>query len=186
MNFNGKYWHKAGHLGMTTAQVKEALAGAGKIPEIEAGDAGKAIVVNEAEDGYELASAGGGSLYQHNIVFIETGNNPLRISFSIITANDTPFATRDEIINFLQGKGFPSTGNSNQVYPASGSYVESVAGGGKKVGIVFGINALTNVLDIVLSPLLTFDSTGVLTSVGASSGSHIAPSAVTYDTVIAL
>lgn len=29
MNFNGKYWHKAGHLGMTTAQVKEALAGGG-------------------------------------------------------------------------------------------------------------------------------------------------------------
>lgn len=29
MNFNGKFWHKPGHLGMTTAQVKEALAGGG-------------------------------------------------------------------------------------------------------------------------------------------------------------
>jgi hypothetical protein len=29
MNFNGKYWHKPGHLGMTTAQLKEALAGGG-------------------------------------------------------------------------------------------------------------------------------------------------------------
>lgn len=29
MNFNGKYWHKPGHLGMTTAQVKEALQGGG-------------------------------------------------------------------------------------------------------------------------------------------------------------
>lgn len=29
MNFNGRYWHKPGHLGMTTAQVKEALQGGG-------------------------------------------------------------------------------------------------------------------------------------------------------------
>ena len=29
MNFNGKFWHKPGHLGMTTAQVKEALESGG-------------------------------------------------------------------------------------------------------------------------------------------------------------
>ena len=37
MNFNGKFWHKPGHLGMTTAQVKEALAGGGgSLPEVGA------------------------------------------------------------------------------------------------------------------------------------------------------
>ena len=184
MLFNGKFWNKPGHLGMTRQQLKEALEA---LPAPEAGDAGKPVVVNEDGDGYVLGDAGGGKLYQHNIVFIETGNNPLRLSFSLITASDTPFTTKNEIISFLQGKGFPSTGNSNQVYPASGNYVESTGNGGKKIGIVFGINVLSNNLEVVLSPYLTFDSNGVLTTVGASSGSHlILASNVTYDTVIAL
>ena len=48
MNFNGKFWHKAGHLGMTTAQVKEALqggGGGGALPEITSADEGKILVV---------------------------------------------------------------------------------------------------------------------------------------------
>lgn len=48
MNFNGKFWHKPGHLGMTTAQVKEALAGAGKL-DYE--------VVNVTEDGFDKSFA---------------------------------------------------------------------------------------------------------------------------------
>lgn len=57
MNFNGKYWHKPGHLGMTTDEVKAALKA---LPTPEAGDAGKAVVVNADADGYELGAAGGG------------------------------------------------------------------------------------------------------------------------------
>lgn len=68
MNFNGKYWHKPGHLGMTTDEVKKALQA---LPTPEAGDAGKAVVVNEAEDGYILGPAGGGldDVYLHSIKF---------------------------------------------------------------------------------------------------------------------
>lgn len=57
MNFNGKFWHKPGHLGMTTDEVKKALKA---LPTPEAGDAGKAVVVNADADGYELGEAGGG------------------------------------------------------------------------------------------------------------------------------
>ena len=59
MNFNGKFWHKPGHLGITTTEVKKALQA---LPTPEAGDAGKVVIVNEAEDGYELGEAGGGGI----------------------------------------------------------------------------------------------------------------------------
>ena len=54
------FFNKKGHLGKTTDEVKEAINAAGSIPAIESGDAGKAIVVNEEEDGFELATVGGG------------------------------------------------------------------------------------------------------------------------------
>lgn len=57
MLFNGKYYNKPGHLGMTRQQLKDALDA---LPTPEAGDAGKAVVVNADADGYELGSAGGG------------------------------------------------------------------------------------------------------------------------------
>lgn len=57
MLFNGKYYNKPGHLGMTRAELKEALDA---LPTPEAGDAGKAVVVNADADGYELSEAGGG------------------------------------------------------------------------------------------------------------------------------
>lgn len=64
MNFNGKFWHKPGHLGMTTDEVKKALKA---LPTPEAGDAGKAVLVNADADGYELGAAGGGG----GAVFVE-------------------------------------------------------------------------------------------------------------------
>lgn len=57
MNFNGKFWHKPGHLGMSTDEVKKALKA---LPTPEAGDAGKAVLVNADADGYELGTPGGG------------------------------------------------------------------------------------------------------------------------------
>lgn len=42
----------------------------GSLPEIESGDAGKVIAVNEEEDGYELQEVSGGTkLYQHELTF---------------------------------------------------------------------------------------------------------------------
>lgn len=57
MLFNGKYYNKPGHLGMTRAELKAALEA---LPTPEAGDAGKAVLVNADADGYELGEAGGG------------------------------------------------------------------------------------------------------------------------------
>ena len=57
MLFNGKFYNKPGHLGMTTEELKDALDA---LPKPEAGDAGKAVVVNADADGYELGEAGGG------------------------------------------------------------------------------------------------------------------------------
>ena len=47
MNFNGKFWHKPGHLGMTRAELKEALAGGAAIPETSSDDAGKILVIDD-------------------------------------------------------------------------------------------------------------------------------------------
>lgn len=103
MLFNGKYYNKPGHLGMTTEEVKAALAGAGKIPAIEAGDAGKAIVVNESENGFELGDVGG-ALYAHKIRSTDA-NFPK--SVIIVNTSDVAF-TKDTLSQYLKDKGFDS------------------------------------------------------------------------------
>lgn len=57
MLFNGKYYNKPGHLGMTRDELKKALRA---LPKPEVGDAGKPVVVNEDGDGYVLGGGGGG------------------------------------------------------------------------------------------------------------------------------
>lgn len=74
MNFNGKFWHKPGHLGMTTDEVKKALQA---LPTPEAGDAGKAVLVNADADGYELGSAGGGGINPDNAPYINLSSAEL-------------------------------------------------------------------------------------------------------------
>lgn len=68
MLFNGKFWNKPGHLGMTRQQLKEALKA---LPAPEAGDAGKPVIVNEDGDGYVLGETGGGfdDVFLHKIKF---------------------------------------------------------------------------------------------------------------------
>jgi hypothetical protein len=98
MNFNGRFWNKPGHLGMTTDEVKKALQA---LPTPEAGDAGKAVVVNADGDGYELGEAGGGSLYQHNIkVTSATEAAAVGTVVSIINNIATPF-TEDTLTAWL-------------------------------------------------------------------------------------
>lgn len=60
-NFNGKFYNKSGHLGMTTAQVKEALAGGG----------------------------GGSPFYYINLSYDEDDNPVLDKTFAEITAAAT-------------------------------------------------------------------------------------------------
>ena len=67
MLFNGKYYNKPGHLGMTRAELKKAVKA---LPTPEAGDAGKAVVVNADADGYELGTAGGGGVNPDNAPYI--------------------------------------------------------------------------------------------------------------------
>lgn len=83
MNFNGKYWHKPGHLGMTTDEVKKALQ---TLPTPEAGDAGKAVVVNEDADGYELGEAGGGEWTAKFTVHLDPQNMKLEETMAEIQA----------------------------------------------------------------------------------------------------
>ena len=98
MNFNGKFWHKPGHLGMTTDEVKKALQA---LPTPEAGDAGKPVIVNEDGDGYVLGESGGGKLYQHNIKVTSSGESAaLGAVISIINNIATPF-TEDTLTAWL-------------------------------------------------------------------------------------
>ena len=106
MLFNGKYYNKPGHLGMTTEELKEALKA---LPVPEAEDAGKAVVVNEDGDGYELGEAGGGKLYQHNIrVTSATENAALGAIISIINDIASPF-TEGTLTAWLAEQGITLT-----------------------------------------------------------------------------
>ena len=49
---------------MTRAELKDALQA---LPKPEAGDAGKAVLVNADADGYELGEAGGGTPTAHKV-----------------------------------------------------------------------------------------------------------------------
>lgn len=98
MLFNGKYYNKPGHLGMTREELKEALEA---LPTPEAGDAGKPVVVNEDGDGYVLGDAGGGKLYQHNIK-VTSASEAAAVGtvISIINNIATPF-TEDTLTAWL-------------------------------------------------------------------------------------
>lgn len=120
MNFNGKFWNKPGHLGMTRQQLKEALEA---LPIPEAGDAGKAVVVNEDGDGYKLGEAGGGKLYCHLLFF----NRGSMWTYSVIYNYDsTPF-TLATLKTYLQNTGpVIATGTDITYNPGEGAYYYDV------------------------------------------------------------
>lgn len=105
MNFNGKYWHKPGHLGMTTDEVKAALKA---LPTPEAGDAGKAVVVNADADGYELGAAGGGGGLQV-VGYVKMSNKAVSSFTGSVTVkesnNNVNFDWYDE--NMISTAGAP-------------------------------------------------------------------------------
>lgn len=76
------------------------------LPEIESGDAGKVITVNENEDGYILSPVSGGEkLYMH---YLFIGAQPYtdisgRIKLMIISKNSQPF-TRATLAQYLYNK----------------------------------------------------------------------------------
>ena len=134
MNFNGKYWHKPGHLGMTTDEVKKALKA---LPTPEAGDAGKAVLVNEDADGYELGATGGDKLYAH---YIQLSTSSLNANLILITKSETAFTLEtlaSELAAYTNAAPFygvsgiygntynVGTGNGVQLYAANSIYVSS-------------------------------------------------------------
>lgn len=134
MLFNGKYYNKPGHLGMTTEELKAALEA---LPTPEAGDAGKPVVVNENGDGYVLGEAGGDKLYAH---YIQLSTSSLNANLILITKSETPF-TLETLANYLTaytnaapfygvtgvyGNTYNvGTGNGVQIYAANSVYVSS-------------------------------------------------------------
>lgn len=68
MNFNGKFWHKPGHLGMTTAQVKEALQGGGGGGGYDPNEPGKLMIVLTP---LELMAILGGTPASKNATFYD-------------------------------------------------------------------------------------------------------------------
>lgn len=100
MNINGKFWHKPGHLGMTTDEVKKALKA---LPTPEAGDAGKAVLVNADADGYELGTPGGGGGESYDMV-IECAKLP-----AVATASDYTISSGSvtDVMTKIQNGGTP-------------------------------------------------------------------------------
>ena len=104
MNFNGKFWHKPGHLGMTTAQVREALASGVPLFVITLGydegdnpifdktraeifsaiEGGKYPVLIEPSTGFIYNYAGttgtNALLFQNNIIWFDVDNNEIQIN----------------------------------------------------------------------------------------------------------
>lgn len=95
------FYNKKYHLGMDPADVKAGLAAAGSIPAIESGDAGKAIVVNDGEDGFVLATVGGGgggdAKYAH---YIQIGTDDPKYGFIIVSGKSTAY-TATELIAYI-------------------------------------------------------------------------------------
>ena len=113
MLFNGKYYNKPGHLGMTRQQLKDALKA---LPTPEAGDAGKAVVVNADADGYELGEAGGGSQYIHVLTYAETiGTNSYDFQAHLLLDSPDPITGAD-LAKILYDAGFTSNINYFMVY----------------------------------------------------------------------
>lgn len=154
MNFNGKFWHKPGHLGMTTAQVKKALQA---LPTPEAGDAGKAVVVNADADGYELGEAGGGKLYNHTIKWSRYGEI---VETSFISANSAPY-TASTLHDYA--------GTYSKYIPITGKVITALmSASGNSFGIkfVYGIKAHTsgNFKMLMISPgFKATESSGAIT-----------------------
>lgn len=114
------FYNKKYHLGMPIEDVKAALQA---LPAPEAGDAGKAVVVNEDGDGYELGEAGGGKLYCHLLFF----NRGSRWTNSVIYNYDpTPF-TLATLKTYLQNTGpVIATGVDITYNPNDGAYYYDV------------------------------------------------------------
>lgn len=100
MNFNGRFWNKPGHLGMTRQQLKDALQA---LPTPEAGDAGKAVLVNADADGYELGTVGGGGGESYDMV-IECAKLPTAAAASDYTISSGSVA---DVMTKIQNGGTP-------------------------------------------------------------------------------
>ena len=122
MLFNGKYYNKPGHLGMTTEELKAALEA---LPTPEAGDAGKPVVVNEDGDGYVLGETGGGEkLYQHKIRSSGV-NSPI---VYIYNTDATPF-TKDTFLTYIKNNSEGNASGGSEFIRGLPCIPSAVAGG---------------------------------------------------------
>lgn len=118
MNFNGKFWHKPGHLGMTTDEVKTALAGAAKLPEVDDTDEGKVLTV-DSEGNFAASEPSGGSTYYRHIIRLYSQ----RAYVEIINTTDTAFTTTT-LKTYLSDNGFNA---DNALLPATGGFISNGA-----------------------------------------------------------
>lgn len=81
------------------------------LPEIESGDAGKVLTVNEGETGAVWAEASGGKLYEHNIIIyriVSGSGNVNQLSFRIISDSATSVTNNVELASLLKSSGYDS------------------------------------------------------------------------------
>lgn len=80
--------------------IENLIGGGGSgpsLPDIEEGDAGKAVKVKDDETGYELGSAGG-SLYLHTIIY---SNNYNRCCY-IVTTSAEPITAMTDLLSKIK------------------------------------------------------------------------------------
>jgi len=118
-----------------------------KLPVIEEGDAGKVLMVNEDEDGYELGTPSGGTkLYNHYLNFkIVSGYEQSDFYLSFITNSNTPL-TNETLPNGFGGYILGKTvikrdmpGGTLKVYDV---VKISYGSGGNKNGLLYSFDLL--------------------------------------------
>ncbi len=131
------------------------------IPPIESGDAGKVIVVNEDEDGYELGTPSGGTkLYKHVINLGGYGNSLICITNSEDEITDLTNAILSKIVSYcgLSTSSISPSGSGNVVYSTydtTNVYFIAVYGSGSPSSATYTIQKISVARSATISDTVT-------------------------------